>query len=96
MLAMMLMMMIGCGGWLLFSAREIRDDGAPRCFNCSYLLTGLTSDCCPECGAEITDETRHLAPPAETSWPRFILGLLLLLGAFSLAVRVFMPELIRN
>jgi hypothetical protein len=65
---------VGLGGWLLLTARQPEDADGPRCFNCGYNLTGLVHPRCPECGLEITPETRALAPPSTLRWGRFLAG----------------------
>lgn len=57
------------GGLLLLigGLRARRRGRTPHCRSCDYNLTGLTSDRCPECGAEVTPFTivygeRHRRP----------------------------------
>ena len=45
---------------------HVRD--AVRCARCGYLLTGITSDRCPECGAENKQEQEYVALKTRP-WP---------------------------
>ena len=40
--------------WPLRQAGEYGGDRSPRCLQCGYLLIGLSSTRCPECGSEPT------------------------------------------
>jgi hypothetical protein len=66
---MVLMILPLVGGLLLLISglRTRRRGQTPHCRNCEYNLTGLTSERCPECGAEVTPFTivhgeRHRRP----------------------------------
>lgn len=58
----------------IFLKRRPRADGLPRCPQCEYLLRGLSSNRCPECGRTF-DPSRLPADPepvegkAEFEWP---------------------------
>ena len=72
------------GAWLLLTARRRGEGTAPHCLMCGYDLTGLTSECCPECGTKLTADMRSCGPPSEMQWGRFAVGaaivLVLLVG----------------
>lgn len=53
--------------------RSARTGTTPRCAKCSYNLTGLSSQRCPECGTELTAGT-IVYGDFRRSWSRMILG----------------------
>lgn len=73
-----LSLMMGCGGWLLLTARRREEGEGPHCMHCGYNVTMLRSVTCPECGTHLTMDTISDGPPSVMSWPRFWLGALLL------------------
>jgi hypothetical protein len=62
-------------------ARRVRVGDEPHCPKCGYLLVGIDSDRCPECGASITPATIVRGQRART-WPG---GATLLAGLIFLA-----------
>ena len=70
-------------GWRLWrrSRRIPHDTGAPCCRRCGYNLTGLTSDRCPECGADVTQpKARVIGSRRRAKWFKVIGLLLLIIG----------------
>ncbi len=47
--------------WRLLRRRQ--EIGQPHCRKCNYLLVNFSGDCCPECGAQLTDRNRVTARP---------------------------------
>jgi len=77
---------VGCGGWLLLSARVREDSDDLHCLWCGYNLTGLTSDRCPECGAAMSAESCCHGPPSRMRWGRFVAGAVLVCGPAAVVV----------
>src|SRR5580698_4285631 len=68
------------GSLLLYAGRRRRVGDAPHCLNCNYLLHGLSSERCPECGSELSSAVIVHGEPRRR-WKSFIAGWLVLLLA---------------
>jgi hypothetical protein len=66
------------GSLLLYVGRRRRVGGAPHCRNCNYLLHGLSSERCPECGSVLSSAAIVYGEPRRR-WKSFFAGWLVLL-----------------
>ncbi|MGD0769843.1 MAG: hypothetical protein ABSB42_16795 [Tepidisphaeraceae bacterium] len=66
------------GGWLLYIGRRRRVGGDPHCRKCNYILHGLSSDRCPECGSLLSPASIVYGEP-QRRWKTFLAGWLVLL-----------------
>jgi hypothetical protein len=68
------------GSLLLYAGRRRRVGDAPHCRNCNYLLHGLSSERCPECGSALSSAAIVHGEPRRR-WKSFFAGWLVLLLA---------------
>jgi hypothetical protein len=66
------------GGSLLYIGRGRRVGDDPHCRKCDYLLRGLSSERCPECGSLLSPAAIVYGEPRRR-WKTFLAGLLVLL-----------------
>ena len=64
--------------WLIRVARTKQYPGEEHCRRCNYLVKGLLSDRCPECGTELTKRNRVAG---RRRWPRVAMALTLVMVA---------------
>ncbi|MGD0139222.1 MAG: hypothetical protein ABSD28_10115 [Tepidisphaeraceae bacterium] len=73
-----------CGLWMILRPSRRRVGIEPRCHHCDYILIGITSERCPECGTVI--DPRHAARGHRRSRRiRVITGLVLLSVALAVS-----------
>jgi hypothetical protein len=65
------------GSLLLYAGRRRRVGDAPHCRNCNYLLHGLSSERCPECGSALSADAIVYGEPRRR-WKTFVAGWLVL------------------
>ena len=63
--------------------RRPQDAGAPHCRKCNYILTGLSSQRCPECGTVLTARTRVRG---RSTWRRLVVPA----GLFAVAAGMYL------
>jgi general secretion pathway protein G len=79
-----------CMRWVAYLCRRrIRDD-FPRCRKCEYLLIGIDSQRCPECGTPLLPENIRRGDVERPRYPS--LDLIILLLDLGLVVFVFLPK----
>jgi hypothetical protein len=66
------------GGLLLYTGRARRIGNDPHCRKCNYLLHGLSSERCPECGSALSPAAIVYGEP-HRRWRSFLAGCLILL-----------------
>jgi hypothetical protein len=66
------------GGRLVYVGRKRRVGDAPHCRKCNYLLHGLASERCPECGSALSSDDIIYGEPVR-QWKSFLFGWLALL-----------------
>jgi hypothetical protein len=66
------------GSLLLYAGRRRRVGDAPHCRSCNYLLHGLSSERCPECGSALSSDAIIYGEPRRR-WKSFLAGWLVLL-----------------
>jgi hypothetical protein len=75
-LVMLAVLVAACILVMRMLRRPRRRGTTPHCARCDYNLTGLTSECCPECGAEMTAGSIVYGELVRRPWGKVLAGVI--------------------